>query len=611
MDNKLHNLRHSLAHVLASAVVEMFPKSQLGVGPVIDNGFFYDFLLPRPLTPEDIKKLEKRMRELVKSKLAFERNEMSIADARKYFQDANQPFKVQLIDDIEKFGTTKMDEILSEGEERREDKGNTSKSSGAVPSRSSLPPTVSLYKTGKFTDLCRGGHVENTSEIDPQSFKLDKTSGAYWRGDQKNPQMQRIYGLAFESKEKLDEYMKFQEEIATRDHRVLGPKLGLFLFSEYSPGIPFYQPKGTIVRNELEKFVRQMSYGEGYKEVKSPQLFDAEIFKTSGHWEHFKQDMFTLKVEGRDYALKPMNCPGHMALFKEGFYSYKDLPLRFAEMSTLYRNELSGALGGLTRVRAFAQDDCHIFLTPDHISDEVTELLGRIERIYKVFGMDIEDVTLATKPDKALGTDKEWDAAEKSLAQALKKAGWKYELNKGDGAFYGPKIDMRIKDVLGRKWQLATVQLDFQMPARFKLEYVDSDGAKKTPIVIHRALLGSFERFLGILIEQFAGSFPTWLAPVQVAVLPITDKQNKYAGQVADELNQAGIRVEFDDRTESVGRKIRDAEMQKVPYMAIIGEKETKDKSVSIRARNQKDLGAMKVTKLLEKLQIEITTRSL
>jgi threonyl-tRNA synthetase len=594
MNEKLHNLRHSLAHILASAVLEMFPKAQLGVGPVIENGFFYDFLLPRPLTPEDIAKLEKRMRELVKQKLPFERMEMSTHEAKKYFTDHHQPFKLELIKDIEKHGTTVFDEI-----EELKTKQEIAKKQ----------ETISLYKTGKFTDLCRGGHVSNTSEIDPQSFKLDKISGAYWRGDQKNPQMQRIYGLSFESKKELEEYVKLQEEIQKRDHRVLGPKLGLFLFHELAPGIPFYQPKGTIVRNELEKFVREISYGEGYKEVRLPQLFDAEIFKTSGHWEHFKQDMFNFQVEGRDFALKPMNCPGHMVLFKQGLYSYKDLPLRFAEMSTLYRNELSGSLGGMTRVRAFGQDDCHIFLTPNQVSDEVAELLKRIERIYKIFGMEIDDVYLATKPDKALGTNEEWKKAEDALAQALKKAKWDYQINKGDGAFYGPKIDMQIKDVLGRKWQLATVQLDFQQPKRFGLEYVDKDGSKKTPIVIHRALLGSFERFLGILIEHFAGAFPTWLSPVQVKLLPITDKQNKYAQKVFEELETNNIRVELDDRSESMGKKIREAEMEKVPYMLILGEKEAKAKSISVRGRNQKDLGAMKLDKFLKKIKTEIENR--
>ena len=597
----MHNLRHSLAHILASAVVEMFPKSQLGVGPVIENGFFYDFLLPRPLTPEDVSKLEKRMRELVKQKLDFERNEMSTDKAKEYFIDSNQPFKVELIKDIEKFGTTKADEILNQ----------ESPASDLKSDSKAKVDKVSLYKTGKFTDLCRGGHVGNTSEIDPQSFKLDKVSGAYWRGDQKNPQMQRIYGLAFATKQELEEYIKIQEEIGKRDHRVVGPRLGLFLFNELSPGIPFYQPKGTIVRNELEKFAREVSYGEGYSEVKLPQMFDAELWKISGHWEHYKDDMFVFDVENRKFALKPMNCPGHMQLFKQGLYSYKDLPLRLAEMTTLYRNELSGTLSGLTRVRAFAQDDCHIFLTPDQIEDEVTELLGRIERIFKVFNMQIDEVSLGTKPDKALGDEKDWDKAEKALEKALKKAKWKYNLNPKDGAFYGPKIDMRIKDVLGRKWQLSTIQLDFQMPTRFGLEYVDKDGSKKTPIVIHRALLGSFERFLAILIEHFAGAFPVWLAPVQSIILPISEKQNKYSAQILSKLKEAGVRTELDDRNESIGKKIRDAQLQKVPFMLVIGEKEASADTVAVRTRDGKDLGAVKIDKFLKQIGEEIKNRSL
>lgn len=599
MNEKLHNLRHSMAHVLASAVVEMFPKAQLGVGPVIESGFYYDFLLPRPLTPQDIAKLEKRMRELVKQKLTFEKTEMTSGEAKKYFTNASQPFKIELIKDIEKYGTTKANEILNQ--EKAETKSETRNPKSETK--------VTLYKTGKFTDLCRGGHVKNTSEIDPQSFKLDKVSGAYWRGDQANPQMQRIYGLSFENKKQLEDHLLLQEEIAKRDHRILGPKLGLFLFHELSPGIPFYQPKGMVVRNELEKFVREISYGEGYSEVKLPQLFDAELWKTSGHWDHYSEDMFKLKVEGREFALKPMNCPGHMLLYSQNLYSYKDLPIRFAEMSTLYRNELSGALGGMTRVRAFAQDDCHIFLTPDQVSEEVADLLKRIKKIYKVFGMQVEDVYLATKPEKALGTDVEWKDAEKALAQALKKAGWKFEINPGDGAFYGPKIDMQIKDILGRKWQLATIQLDFQMPQRFKLEYVDNDGSRKTPIVIHRALLGSFERFLAILIEHFGGAFPAWLAPVQATVLPISDKMNKYSRQIVEQLKSQEIRVTMDDRTESIGKKIREAEMQKVPYMLIIGEKEMKAKSVAVRARNQKDYGSMKLDKFIKKLEEEIKER--
>ncbi len=602
----MHNIRHSLAHLLASAVLEMFPKAQLGVGPVIENGFYYDFLLPRPLTPEDLSKLEKRMRALAQSKLAFERNEMSTADAKEFFKAQNQPFKIQLIEDIEKFGTTKADEILNS--DKKQDARNKEGLSGV--------DKVTLYKTGKFIDLCRGGHVENTSQIKTDAFKLDKVSGAYWRGDQKNPQMQRVYGIAFADKEELAAYVKLQEELVKRDHRVVGPRLGLFLFNDMSPGIPFYQPKGMIVRNALETFVRESSYGPGYSEVKLPQLFDSELWKTSGHWEHYKDDMFVLVVEEKQFALKPMNCPGHMLLYKQGLYSYRDLPLRMAEMSTLFRNELTGVLSGLTRVRGFAQDDCHIFLAPEQIADEVADLLKRITKIYKIFGMEIEDVYLSTRPEKSLGIQEEWQSAEAALAAALKKAKWKYEINPGDGAFYGPKIDMSIKDVLGRKWQLATVQLDFQMPKRFGLEYVAKDGSKKTPVVIHRALIGSFERFMGILIEHYAGAFPLWLSPVQIAILPISKKQNAYAKKIEKELRIAnsGLRIELDDRDESIGKKIREAAMQKIPYQIILGEKEAKSGragsrfagKIAVRTREGKDLGVVPLKKFAEKIQLEI-----
>jgi threonyl-tRNA synthetase len=382
----------------------------------------------------------------------------------------------------------------------------------------------------------------------------------------------------------------------------------LFLFHELSPGIPFYQPNGTIVRNQLEAFVRQVSYGEGYSEVRLPQLFDAELWKTSGHWEHYKDDMFTLKSEGKEFGLKPMNCPGHAVLFKQGLYSYKDLPLRFAEMTTLYRNELSGALSGLTRVRAFAQDDCHIFLTPDQVADEVAVLLKRVKKLYAIFGMKIEDVALSTRPEKFLGTTKEWDQAEKALADALKKAKWEYEINPGDGAFYGPKIDMRIKDVLGRKWQLATIQLDYQIPQRFELEYVAADGSRQRPVMIHRAILGSFERFLAILIEQYGGALPTWLSPQHVSVISISKAQNKAAKDAAAQLQTLvpGIRIATDIRDESVGKKIRETEMKKVPYMLIIGEKEKKSGKVSVRGRGQKEYGTMSIKKFAAMIAEEI-----
>ncbi len=596
-NEKLHNVRHSLAHLLASSVLEMFPDAKLGVGPVIETGFYYDFLLSRPLTLEDLPKLQKRMRELAKSKLAFEREELSFADASKFFSEKDQPFKVELISDIEKFGTSKA--------------GATDAQSDELGAEANPNGTVSLYKTGEFIDLCRGGHVENTSEIDPDSFVLDKISGAYWRGDQANPQMQRIYGLAFESKDELVAHIELRAELEKRDHRIVGPQLGLFLFHEYAPGIPFYQPKGTVVRNELEKFVREVSYGEGYSEVRLPQLFDSELFKTSGHWEHYKDDMFTLESENKTFGLKPMNCPGHMLYFKQGLYSYKDLPLRLSEMTTLYRNELSGTLSGLTRVRAFAQDDSHIFATQDQVKDEVAALLKKVTEVYSVFGMQIEQVTIGTKPEQSLGTKEEWAPAETALKDALDEVGWKYEIEEGDGAFYGPKIDMRIKDVLGRYWQLATIQLDFQMPQRFGLEYVSNDGTRKTPIVIHRAILGSFERFMAIIIEQYAGALPTWLAPVQATIVPVSEKQNEFAEKVLAEIKSSIplARVDLDVRSESMGKRIREASKQKVPYILVVGDKEIEANSVSVRGRNDEDLGTMEISAFIEKMKEEITNR--
>lgn len=577
IDN-LNNKRHSLAHLLASAVLEQFPDAQLGVGPVIENGFYYDFLLPRALTPEDLPKIQERMKELAKSKLQFTRDEMSFSDAREFFKNRSQPFKVELIDDLEKSGEVS---------------------------------NVSLYQTGEFIDLCRGGHVENTSEIDTGSFVLNKISGAYWRGDQANAQMQRIYGLAFESKDELKAHLALQLELEKRDHRILGPQLGMFLFHEYAPGIPFYQPNGTVVRNELEKFVRDVSYGEGYSEVRLPQLFDSELWKISGHWDLYKDDMFTLESEGRTFGIKPMNCPGHMLYFKQGLYSYRDLPLRLAEMTTLYRNELSGTLSGLTRVRAFGQDDTHIFVTEGQVTDEVADLLNKVTAIYGIFGMKIEQVTIGTKPEQSLGTKEEWEPAENALKAALEKAGWDYEIEEGDGAFYGPKIDMRIKDVLGRYWQLSTIQLDFQMPQRFELEYVSNDGSRKTPIVIHRAILGSFERFMGILIEQYAGALPTWLHPTQVAVLPISERQNDYSRAVIAQLKEAipTLRIVTDERSESIGKRIREQSKMKVPYILVVGDKEIQAESVAVRGRNDADLGTMPVSEFAMKVKSEIAER--
>jgi len=591
---KLHNLRHSLAHVLASAVMEMFPKAQLGIGPVIENGFFYDFLLPRSLTPADLAHLEKRMRALVKEKLSFERQDLSTHEAKTFFDHEHQPFKVELIKDIEKHGTTVFDEIENE-----------------IPNtKYQIPNTISLYKTGKFTDLCRGGHVGNTSEIDPQSFKLSKISGAYWRGDQKNPQMQRIYGLAFESKKELDEYVKLQEEIGKRDHKILGPKLELFMFHHTAPGMPYWLPKGMIVMNQLIDFWRKSHIKRTYQEIASPILNKKELYQTSGHFEHYWEEMFTSKtLDKEEYGVKAMNCPNAMIVFGSKPHSYKDLPLRLSDTDPLHRFELSGVLNGLLRTREFRQDDAHIYLTEDQIEEECERLFEIVEEFYSLFNLEYS-FRLGTRPEGFLGDVKTWDKAEAILQKILKNSKKKYSVAEKDGAFYGPKIDIIMTDVLGRNWQMGTIQLDFQQPKRFNLTYTDKDGSKKTPVVIHRVIYGSLERFIALLIEHYAGAFPTWLSPVQVKILPITDGQNKYAESVKVELMENNIRVELDDRAESVGKKIREAAMEKVPYMLIIGEKEAKAKSVSVRGRNQKDLGSQKLEKFIKQILEEIKKRA-
>lgn len=603
---KLHDIRHSLAHILASAVLEMFPKAQLGVGPVIENGFFYDFLLPRPLTPGDIKVLEKRMRSLVQEKLAFERMEMSTAEAKKFWQDRNQPFKVQLIEDIEKFGTTKADEILNQNlssvEARR-----------GVPNEDGMPrhaatATVSLYKTGKFVDLCRGGHVGNTSEIKIDAFELDKVSGAYWRGDQKNPQMQRIYGLAFETKDELEKYLKLMEEAAKRDHKILGPKLDLFMFHHTAPGMPYWLPKGVILYNQLIDFWRKEHAKRGYQEIVSPLLNKKELFQTSGHFEHYWEDMFVANMgKDEEYGIKAMNCPNAMVVFGSRLRSYKDLPLRFSDTDMLHRYELAGTLNGLLRVREFRQDDAHIYVAEGQIESEYNEVFKIVKRFYSVFGMKYS-FRLGTRPEKFMGDAATWDQAEGSLKKILQGSGIEYVIEGGDGAFYGPKVDILMKDALGRQWQMGTVQLDFQQPRRFKLEYIDKEGLRKTPVAIHRVIYGSMERFIGILIEHYAGAFPLWLSPVQAAVLPISKKQNSYAKKVFKELTTYNLelRTELDDRDESVGKKIRDASLQKIPYLLIVGEKEVKSKKIAVRTREGKDLGAMQLKKFVDKVKKEI-----
>lgn len=550
--------RHSLAHLLATAILEKYPDAKLAIGPAIDNGFYYDIDFgDNKIVESDLRDFEKQMARLAKQNLKFERREENIDSALAEAQKNNDTYKAELISDLK-------------------DKGET---------------IVSFYTVGKFTDLCRGPHVENTGSIKPGSFRLDKLAGAYWRGDEKNKMLTRIYGLAFNTKEELDAYLNLMAEAEKRDHRKLGKELDIFMNHEWAPGMPFFLPKGMIILKELTEFVRRHSYGEGYSEVRTPQLLNAELWKTSGHWEHYQEDMFCLHhaEDDIDMGIKPMNCPAHMLVFKRDIHSYRDLPLRLAEVTTLYRNEKSGTLHGLTRVRSLSQDDCHIFARPEQILDEISKLLSKIKKIYTVFNLQIDEIHLSTRPDHFLGEKATWDEAEANLKKALETADLAYKINEGDGAFYGPKIDVKVKDAIGRQWQLATIQLDFQLPQRFELKYTDTDGSQKTPVVIHRALLGSLERFLGVIIEHYAGAFPVWLSPVQVKLVSVSENHLAYCHTLAEEFKSAGIRVEIDDANETIGNKIRKAVNEKVPYMLVIGDKEVGSPSLSVRDRGSRD----------------------
>jgi len=550
--------RHSLAHLLATAIIEKYPEAKLAIGPSIDNGFYYDVDFgENKITDSDLRDFEKQMARLAKQNLKFERSEKNIDEALAAAQKNNDPYKAELIADLKAKGET----------------------------------VVSFYTVGDFTDLCRGPHVENTGSIKPGSFKLDKLAGAYWRGDEKNKMLTRIYGLAYDTKEELEAYLTLITEAEKRDHRKLGKELDIFMNHEFAPGMPFFLPKGMIILKELTEFVRKYSYGEGYREVRTPQLLNADLWRVSGHWDHYQEDMFCLHhaEDDIDMGLKPMNCPAHMLIFKNNIRSYRDLPLRLAEVTTLYRNEKSGTLHGLTRVRSLSQDDTHIFVRPDQIFSEISELLAKIKKIYKIFNLEIDEIHLSTRPEHFLGEKATWDEAETNLKQALESAELAYKINEGDGAFYGPKIDVKVKDAIGRQWQLATIQLDYQLPQRFDLKYTDSDGQGKTPIVIHRALLGSMERFLGVIIEHYAGAFPVWLSPVQVKLVSVSETHLPYCQTLAAEFKAAGIRVEIDEDNETVGNKIRKAVNEKVPYMLVIGDKEAGAPVLSVRDRGSRD----------------------
>lgn len=570
---KIEILRHSLSHVLASAVYEMLPEAKFGMGPAIENGFYYDFDLPRTLIPEDLEILEGKMRRIIADNQKFERADIYMAVALKDFKKAKQPYKVELIKDIKK------ENLISK--------------------------TVSIYRTGSFVDLCSGPHLESTGKINSASFKLTKISGAYWKGNEKNKMLQRIYGVAFESPKELRQYLAMIEEAEKRDHKKIGRELELFSFHGESPGSAFWHPKGMTIWNELENFGKSLRKKYGFHEIQTPLIAKNILWKQSGHWEHYKDSMFSIESENETYCLKPMDCPFNILMYKEKTKSYRDLPVRFTEIGRIMRNEKSGELNGLFRARYLTQDDSHIFCLPEQVEKEIASLIKMVKEYYPAFGIE-PNFFLSTRPDEFMGKKSEWDLAEKNLANALRKEKVKYEVKEKDGAFYGPKIDIDIKDALGRKWQLATIQLDFQMPQRFDLEYIDDKGRQKTPVMIHAAVFGSFERFIGILTEHYAGAFPLWLSPVQVEIIPVSDKFKKCGEQINSCLLYAGIRSQIRESSESLGKRIRSAQNQKVNYMLIVGEKEMKAKTVAVRDREKGDLGAMKIEKFLEKIRKEI-----
>lgn len=560
--------RHSTAHLLAQAVKRLYGKEvKFGIGPVIEDGFYYDMDIPVSLTPEDLGKIEAEMEKIVKEDLPIRRKVVSREEATKIFQEIDDHLKLELIRDLPE------------------------------------DATITLYEQGEFFDLCRGPHLPSTGYI--KAFKLMNVAGAYWRGKSDNQVLQRVYGTAWPKKAELEEYLHFLEEAKKRDHRKLGKELGLFMFSEEAPGMPFYLPKGFTVRNELEQFSRRLQQLAQYTEVRTPFLMNERLWHQSGHWDHYHENMYFSEVDNATYALKPMNCPGHMLIYKNEMHSYRDLPIRYSEFGQVHRHEYSGALNGMLRVRTFCQDDAHVFVRPDQIESEIKGMIQLIDTIYKVFGFEYS-VALSTRPEDSMGSDELWEIAESSLKKVLEESGMPYDIKEGDGAFYGPKIDFQITDALKRRHQCGTIQLDFQMPEKFDLTYVGQDNEKHRPVVLHRAMYGSMERFIGILIEHYAGAFPVWLTPIQARIMNISEVHVPYAEEVKAKLQQAGIRVELDARNEKIGYKIREAQVDKIPYMLVIGEKEMADGTLSVRRRGVGDEGAMSVDAFIEKIRTEI-----
>ena len=564
---------HTTSHILAQAVKRLYPSAKLAIGPSIANGFYYDFDVDFPFTPEILEKIEAEMKKIVKENIQLEQFDLSADEALKLMEEKDEPYKVELIK-----------EHAGKGEK------------------------ISFYKQAEFTELCAGPHIPDTGRV--KAFKLTSIAGAYWRGDEKNKMLQRIYGISFTKQSELTEYLERIEEAKKRDHRKLGKELGLFALRDEAPGMPFFLPNGMILRNTLIDYWHEVHERWGYLEISTPQIMKRSLWETSGHWDHYKDNMYTTVIDGEDFAIKPMNCPGSILVYELEPHSYKELPLRYGELGRVHRHELSGALHGLFRVRCFTQDDAHILLAPDQIRDEVVRISQLFDEVYNLFKLPYT-IELSTMPEDHMGTKEEWDKATKSLSDAIESIGKEYTVNEGDGAFYGPKLDFHIEDSLGRTWQCGTIQLDFQLPERFNLEYTGADGEKHCPVMIHRVVFGSVERFIGVLIEHFAGAFPLWLSPVQAVVLPIADRHADRAHEIEAELKKYGIRVKVDDRSEKIGYKIREAQLQKTPYMLVVGDKEVENGTVSVRHRGEGDIGSMELSSLCERLADEVKTKAI
>lgn len=564
---------HTASHIMAQAVKRLYPNVKLTIGPAIEDGFYYDFDTETPFGPEDLAKIEAEMKKIVKEGFALEKFELAPDEAIKLMQEKDEPYKVELIN-----------EHAGKGEH------------------------ISFYKQGEFTELCAGPHLMDVKPV--KAFKLTNCTGAYWRGDAKNKMLCRVYGTAFPKASMLEEHLAMLEEAKKRDHRKLGKELGLFTIMEEGPGFPFFLPKGMVLKNTLVDYWREIHRKAGYYEIQTPMILNRALWERSGHWDHYKENMYTTLIDDEDYAIKPMNCPGGMLVYKTQMHSYKDLPLRMGELGLVHRHELSGALHGLMRVRCFTQDDAHIFMTREQIKDEIKNVVRLIDGVYNTFGFEYH-IELSTRPEDSMGAQEDWDIATDALRDAITELGYDFEVNEGDGAFYGPKLDFHLKDCLGRTWQCGTIQLDFQLPERFELEYVGADGAKHRPIMIHRVVFGSIERFIGILTEHFAGAFPTWLAPVQVKLLPIADRHYDYLKAVENKLEERGIRCEIDDRSEKIGFKIRSAQMEKIPYMLVAGDKDIENGTVSVRSRKEGEQGAMSVDEFADMIEKEIKSKAL